>query len=65
MASYEKVLSINPDDTAAHNNLGNIWIDKGQPDRAIACYQKALALKPDFAEAHNNLSEAAPGSGSL
>ena len=38
----------------AHNSLGTVLSDQGEPTEAMACFARALALKPDFAEAHYN-----------
>ncbi len=51
----QRALTLRPDWTEAHFNLGNNWKRQGKLDLAIACYQRALQLKPDFADAHNNL----------
>jgi tetratricopeptide (TPR) repeat protein len=37
------------------NNLGLLYIDAGQFDRAEPLYRRALDLVPDYAEAWNNL----------
>ena len=38
----------------AHNNLGNVLLQQGKVDEAIAHFQKVLEIA-DFAEPHNNL----------
>ena len=52
---YERTLEKNPDSWMAHNNLGNLVLQKGEVDRALAEFRAALAIRPDYAEAHNNL----------
>ena len=39
----------------AHNNLGNVLLQKGQVDDAMIHFQKALQINPDYADAHINL----------
>jgi tetratricopeptide (TPR) repeat protein len=48
-------LQNNPDYAEAHVNLGNILLQKGRMDEAIAHYQHALQIDPDCAPAHVNL----------
>ncbi len=38
-----------------HNNLGNLLVQRGRPEAAIACYQRAIARKPGYALASLNL----------
>jgi predicted O-linked N-acetylglucosamine transferase (SPINDLY family) len=47
IASYEKALSLKPDDASAYNNMGIALQDQGKLEEAIASYEKALSLKPD------------------
>ena len=46
---------MNPDSVIAHYNLGTIFTDNGNRDRAAAHYEKAIAINPDFPHAYNNL----------
>ena len=46
---------LSPQDSEAHNNLGNTLKKLGRLDDAEASFRKAIALKPDYAEAHVNL----------
>ncbi|MYF73662.1 MAG: tetratricopeptide repeat protein, partial [Gemmatimonadetes bacterium] len=55
---YKAILGLRPDAIDALNNLGYLYVGKGQYANAIAQYQKAIAVKPDFAEAHFNLGVA-------
>ncbi|HEY2882004.1 MAG TPA: tetratricopeptide repeat protein, partial [Pirellulales bacterium] len=50
----EDTLGKNPNCWLAHNNLGNVLLQAGKIDEAIAHYQQAVAIKPDYAEAHAN-----------
>ncbi len=38
-----------------HNNLGEVYLERGEFSAARAEFQAALQLKPDYAIAHNNL----------
>ncbi len=51
-----KALELNPEYPAAHNNLGNIYKQKGNRDKALVCYQKALEIDPNYPEAHRHLA---------
>ncbi len=70
ISAYQSALSIEPNLSAAHYNLGIIYGEEGRLDEAVISLQNALALKldksisslqstmelsPDFAAAHNNL----------
>jgi tetratricopeptide (TPR) repeat protein len=54
-ALWTDTLAKNPNSWAAHNNLANVFIEKGQVDDAMVQYQKALEVNPNYAEALNNL----------
>jgi protein O-mannosyl-transferase len=51
-------LDRNPKSVLAHNNLGLILLDRGDPDGAINDFRTALAQSPDDGELHNNLGNA-------
>ena len=55
---WTHTLACTPDNSIAHNNLGNVFLEQGRMDEAIAQFQKALAINPDDDEAHNNLGNA-------
>ena len=40
----KNALTIAPDYFAAHNNLGNVYIELGELDEAVACYREAVAV---------------------
>ena len=52
----QEAADLSPQDSEAHNNLGNTLKKLGRLDDAEASFRKAIALKPDFAEAHSNLA---------
>jgi protein O-mannosyl-transferase len=49
----------------AHHGLGNLFLDRGQIDKAIEQYQAAIAIEPDNAMAHYNLGVALASMGRL
>jgi tetratricopeptide (TPR) repeat protein len=55
---HSVAVSLRPESSAAHNNLGNALLHQGQLDDAVAEYRKAIALDPKFAAAHYNLGGA-------
>ena len=48
---------------AARNNLGNVYLLMGDPQKAMAQYQQAVELQDSSAPAHFNLSRAYSGGG--
>jgi|CXWL01.1.fsa_nt_gi predicted TPR repeat methyltransferase len=53
--AFQRAALLLPKDPEPCNNLGNIFVERGQFERAMECYNNALKIKPDFAEAHYNL----------
>jgi cytochrome c-type biogenesis protein CcmH/NrfG len=51
----EKRTSESPDDVAAWIDLGNLYFDTGNYEKAITAYNKALELNPDNADVMNDL----------
>ncbi len=54
-ALYQTTIDRNPSCWMAYNNLGNLAMDRGRRDEALAYYQKALQIKPDHVNSLNNL----------
>ena len=52
---YNQVLKIEPNHSQSLNNLGVIFQNQMNHEKAKDCVEKAIAIKPDYAEAHNNL----------
>jgi tetratricopeptide (TPR) repeat protein len=48
--SYSAALSVSPQDENLHYNLGRVFYEHGQADKAKECLDKALKINPDFKE---------------
>ena len=46
LEAYNKALSIKPNYSNAHYNIGNTLRDQGQLSEAIAAYNKAVTINP-------------------
>jgi tetratricopeptide (TPR) repeat protein len=55
---FTHALAVTPNNDVALNNLGIIFLDKGQLDEAISKLQAAIDLRPENAPAHDNLAKA-------
>lgn len=53
--SYERALRLRPDSTETWINLGRLYAETGQTERASACFGEALAVDPADATAIYNL----------
>lgn len=54
---YEESQMLNADYPAAHMNLGNLCMDRGEYDRAAASYKKAIEIEPAFIPGYINLAD--------
>ena len=54
IALIRRALALAPS-PGAHNNLGNVLLQSGQPEAAVAAYRRVVELRPDDAAAHHNL----------
>ena len=45
-----------PDSALSWNNLGSLYAQKKQWEKAVSCYQEALQLDADFAKSYRNLA---------
>ena len=52
---YNKILEIDSNYVDAHNNLGAIFKELGENQKAKECFEKAIAINPNYSHAHNNL----------
>jgi len=55
---FTHALAVTSNNDVALNNLGIIFLDKGQLDDAISKLQAAVDLRPENAPAHDNLAKA-------
>ena len=53
--AYRKLIALRPGLAAAHNELGNLLVELGQPDEAAAQFEQAVACDPGLFQALNNL----------
>ncbi len=56
--AYKQAIRINPDDAAAHTNLGVAYVESGMYKEAIEACKQAIRIDPDIAVAHTNLGAA-------
>ena len=47
---YEAIVQLRPQMAEAYANLGNLYYQQGQSDRAKPAYEKAIHIKPDLAQ---------------
>jgi len=55
ISELEKRTSETPDDVTAWIDLGNLYFDTGNPEKAITAYNKSLELNPNNANVMNDL----------
>ena len=65
LVASQKSLQLEPQDSEAHNNLGNTLKKLSRLDEAEVSYRKAITLKPDLAEAYYNLGNTLKEQGRL
>jgi tetratricopeptide (TPR) repeat protein len=65
IAALKTAIRINPKQSAAHVNLGNIYLEQGNVEKAIASYKTGISINPNLAEAHNNLGIAYSNQGKI
>ena len=56
IAHCRKALETDPDNASAHNDLGVLYLNDGEPEKARAEFQRASALRPKMAMAYVNES---------
>jgi len=62
---WRTTIARNPDAFLAYNNLGYIYLQRGEVDQAIPYLKNALEINSNFFEAHNNLGNALMRKGRL
>jgi Tfp pilus assembly protein PilF len=51
---YTHALAVTRDNWLASNNLGNFWLSREDPQRALGAFENAARMKPDYEEAYYN-----------
>jgi tetratricopeptide (TPR) repeat protein len=51
---FAEALELQPDHASAHGNLGTVYTELKQWDKALASFDRAIALKADYAVAYSN-----------
>jgi tetratricopeptide (TPR) repeat protein len=46
---YERIVTIRPDLGEVYSNLGSLYLQQRQSERALRCFKEAMKLKPDLA----------------
>ena len=57
LAEYEHAQQINADRAESHINLGVLYVELDQPEKAEKAYQRALEIAPSFLSAYVNLAD--------
>jgi len=52
----QAAIAMNPSDSKANYNLGNLWYDKRQYDEAITCWERSIEINQNFATPYRNLA---------
>ena len=65
ISHYTGAIELKVDFSAAYNNRGNAYADKGDLDTAIQNYNTAIDLNPELANAYNNRGNAYHAKGDL
>jgi len=52
---WQDVLAHDPTNATAQYNMGTIFLERGEPQQAVAYFERAIELRPQHAPAHHNL----------
>ncbi|MDD5680353.1 MAG: tetratricopeptide repeat protein [Candidatus Omnitrophica bacterium] len=55
---YERTLRYNPDSARVNNNLGNMYNNMGNHEKAFQLYKKAIQIDPNFVDVYFNIGKA-------
>lgn len=55
IATFEKALLLEPNDSRLLNNMGNTYFRMGDPDLAMKTFERALQVNSEDADAYNNM----------
>ncbi|MBI4862033.1 MAG: tetratricopeptide repeat protein [Candidatus Riflebacteria bacterium] len=62
-AAYQEAIRIDPGNATAFNNLGALYLDAGQGDRAVKAFSRVISLRTESSQAWMNLARAWASSG--
>ena len=62
---WSDTLTTNADSWLAHNNLGLVFLKKGQADEAIEQFRRTVEINPNYTEGQNNLANTLLENGQL
>jgi tetratricopeptide (TPR) repeat protein len=65
VVGYEVLIDMNPDNAIAHEDAAMLYLDLGEPERAVGHFEATARLKAGSASARNNLGVALEQSGSF
>jgi hypothetical protein len=54
--AFRHAIWVTEDNFIAHTGMGDVWLSRGDFQRARLNYRESLRIKPGYAEAHNNLA---------
>ena len=57
VSKYQQVLQVDPNNTDALLNLANLYLDRGQSEKAIPLMEKVVAQNPENVDLHFNLAK--------
>ena len=52
---YNQILKIDPGHVSTLNNLGTLYVNLKEHQKAKDCYEKVIKINPNYADAYNNL----------
>lgn len=56
LADYRKALQVLPDSFMAHNNLGSVLAQMGEPDAALFHFHESVRTAPAYPDAYSNIA---------
>ncbi len=57
ISMLQSLIKIDPNQSLAYFNLGNLWARKNRLDLAEASFKRAVEIQPDYSEAHQRLGQ--------
>jgi len=62
---FQHTLSVTRDNYEIHNNLGVVYFDQQQYEKALSHYKRALQIKPGYAIVYNNVGKVLLATGDI